>query len=249
MPHELTIALAAAPFIGSFLGLVIDRLPSGRPIIFDRSTCDHCGNALDWRDLAPLLSFLLLRGRCRHCDHPLRSFYPLIELAAVVIVISAGVMPSGWLFWSSILLGWCLLVLAVIDLRHLVLPDVLTLPLIPIGLLVAYVIDPGLINDHVFGAVIGLIVFVGIAWLYAYLRNREGLGLGDAKLLAGAGAWLGWAALPGVVLMAACSALATALLGRTIERQDAATREVAFGPHLAFAFWASWLFGPLAIDY
>ncbi|MEM9440308.1 MAG: A24 family peptidase [Pseudomonadota bacterium] len=249
MTHELTIALAAAPFIGSFLGLVIDRLPSGRPIIFDRSTCDYCGKTLDWRELIPLFSFILLRGRCRRCDHPLRVFYPLIELAAVVVVISACVTPPGWLFWCSILLGWCLLVLAVIDHRHLVLPDVLTLPLIPIGLLVAYVINPGMIYHHVFGAAIGLFAFIGIAWLYALLRDREGLGFGDAKLLAGAGAWLGWAALPGVVLLAACSALAIALLGQTVERQPVATREIAFGPYLAFAFWASWLLGPLAFDY
>ncbi|MEL6962019.1 MAG: A24 family peptidase [Pseudomonadota bacterium] len=147
------------------------------------------------------------------------------------------------------MLGWCLLVLAVIDHRHLVLPDVLTLPLIPIGLLVAYVINPGMIHHHVFGAAIGLFAFVGIAWLYARLRDREGLGFGDAKLLAGAGAWLGWAALPGVVLLAACLALAIALLGQTIERQPVATREIAFGPYLAFAFWASWLLGPLAFDY
>ena len=121
--------------------------------------------------------------------------------------------------------------------------------LIPTGLLVAYIIDPGLLNHHVFGAALGLITFVGIARLYAHLRDQEGLGLGDAKLLAGAGAWLGWAALPGVVLMAACSALAAALIGQTIERKAAETREIAFGPHLAFAFWVSWLFGPLAFDY
>jgi leader peptidase (prepilin peptidase)/N-methyltransferase len=249
MTFELTIALIAAPFIGSFLGLVIDRLPSGRPIVVDRSVCDQCGKTLGWRDLLPLVSFLLQSGRCRHCGQALSTFYPMIELAAVAVVICATLMPPGWLFWCSLLLGWCLLVLAVIDLRHLILPDVLTLPLIPIGLLVAYVISPGLVGDHVIGVAVGLIAFAGIGWLYRRLREREGLGLGDAKLLAGAGAWLGWAALPGVVLMAACSALVTALIGQVIERQSAVTREIAFGPHLALAFWLSWLFGPLAFGY
>ena len=248
------MALVAAPFIGSFLGLVIDRLPAGRPIILGRSTCDHCGEILRWRDLFPLTSFLLQRGRCRHCGEPLAIFYPLIELAALAVVISAALLPSGWLFWCSVLLGWCLLVLAAIDHRHLILPDVLTLPLIPIGLIVACGIAPDLIVDHLTGAVIGFFAFAGISWLYRHLRKRDGLGLGDAKLLAAAGAWLGWAALPGVVLIAACSALTTALLGEVIDRssvdsQPITAREIAFGPHLAFAFWLSWLFGSLAFGY
>ncbi len=254
MTYELTMALVAAPFIGSFLGLVIDRLPAGRPIVLGRSVCDHCGETLGWRDLLPLLSFLLQRGRCRYCGQPLSTFYPLIELAALAIAISAALMPPGWLFWGSVMLGWCLLVLAMIDHRHLILPDVLTLPLVPIGLIVAYAIDSELIIDHLIGAAIGFVAFAGIAWFYRRLRDRDGLGLGDAKLLAGAGAWLGWAALPGVVLIAACSALAMALLGQVIDRQAMdreamTTREIAFGPHLALAFWLSWLFGPVAFGY
>ena len=248
------MALVAAPFVGSFLGLIIDRLPAGRPIVFGRSACDHCGRTLGWRDLLPLVSFLRQRGRCRHCGQAFSAFYPLIELAAIAVVISAAPMPSGWLFWCSILLGWCLLVLAVIDQRHLILPDVLTLPLIPIGLMVAYAIDSKLIIHHLIGATIGFFAFAGIAWLYRYLRKRDGLGLGDAKLLASAGAWLGWTALPGVVLVAACSALTIALLGQVIDRraidhQAVKAREIAFGPHLALAFWLSWLFGPIAFGY
>ena len=247
MRTDALIGLIVAPFVGSFLGLVIDRLPRCRPIVVGRSICNDCGCKLGWADLVPVLSFLYLRGRCRYCHNPLSAFYPIIELAAVAIVVSAIMFLSGGLFWLSVGLGWCLLVLAVIDHRHLILPDQLTMPLIPIGLGVAYLIDPGLIDEHLIGAAVGLLAFVGIAWLYHALRGRDGLGLGDAKLLAGAGAWLGLAALPGVVLMASCTALSLALLHSFAGERAALSAEIPFGPHLALAFWMSWLLGPLTL--
>ncbi len=245
MTSEALIAALAAPFVGSFLGLVIDRLPLGRPIIVGRSVCDHCGRQLALKDLLPLLSYLMLRGHCRSCGQRLRAFFPLIELAALTVVIVTAAALSGWLFWVSIVLGWCLLVLAVIDQHHLILPDSLTLPLIPFGLVVAYVIDPGLIDDHVIGCVVGFLAFAGIAWLYKKLRDQDGLGLGDAKLLSGAGAWLGWASLPSVVLIAAFTALAVTLFRQGVGGERSAGGQIAFGPHLALAFWVTWLLGPI----
>ncbi|MGI9500249.1 MAG: prepilin peptidase [Geminicoccaceae bacterium] len=247
MTAEAFIVVVLAPFVGSFLGVVIDRLPEGRPIIAGRSACDTCGYALGWTDLLPLLSFLLLRGSCRYCNTRLRIFYPLIELAAIAVALSAAFVLSGWLLILSVGLGWSLLALAVIDHRHLVLPDGLTLPLIPAGLAVAYMIEPGLLKAHIIGGAVGLLVFLGIAWLYRYLRGREGLGMGDAKLLAGAGAWLGWPALPGVVLLAAVSALCITFLRILSGDRMAINGELPFGGHLAFSFWASWLIGPLTL--
>ena len=245
MKAEALIALVAAPVAGSFLGTVIDRLPTGRPVVTGRSVCDGCGRILRWLDLIPLFSFLLWRGRCRTCKCRLTAFYPAIELAAVAVVVSAAIVLSGELFWMSIGLGWLLLVLAVIDQRHLILPDSLTLPLIPAGLGVAFFIDPALIDAHVTGGIVGLLAFALIAHLYRTLRGREGLGMGDAKLLAGAGAWLGWSALPGVVLFAAFTALSLAVLRLVSDDRIDAASEIPFGPHLALAFWASWLLGPL----
>jgi leader peptidase (prepilin peptidase)/N-methyltransferase len=152
---------------------------------------------------------------------------------------------SGWLMWASLGLGWTLLAMAAIDLRHYLLPDVLTLPLIPAGLAVAWALDPDLVPEHLLGAVLGFVVFAGIAWLYRRLRGRHGLGLGDAKLLAAAGAWLGWAALPSVVVIGAAIALALALAQALGGAKLALTGKLAFGPHLALAFWLVWLFGPL----
>ncbi|MGI9418815.1 MAG: prepilin peptidase [Geminicoccaceae bacterium] len=247
MTVEALIVITISPFVGSFIGVVIDRLPQGRPIVFGRSSCDHCGQALGWTDLIPLVSFVWFRGRCRHCKTKLRIFYLLIELAAIVVALSAILTLSGWLLYFSVALGWSLLALAVIDHHHLILPDALTLPLIPAGLIVTSLIEPGLLGIHMIGVAAGLFVFLTIAWSYRCLRGREGLGVGDAKLLAGAGAWLGWPALPGVVLLASISALGLAVLhGRFGERMTA-TSELAFGSHLALAFWASWLLGPLTL--
>ena len=239
------IALVMAPFVGSFLGLVIDRLPEGRTVLLGRSTCDHCAKPLPPSSLAPLISYVLQRGRCRNCDVPLRLFYPLIELVALAVAISAVMVLDGWVLFVSLYLGWSLLALAVIDARKKILPDPISLPLIPIGLATVTFLEPKQLPAHLIGAVLGFLTLAAIAWTYRRVRGREGLGLGDAKLFAAAGAWLGWPALPGVLLMAALAALTVALARSAFgDRLDAAD-EIAFGPYLASAIWASWLLGPL----
>ncbi|MGH6942668.1 MAG: prepilin peptidase [Geminicoccaceae bacterium] len=242
-----SLAILVAPFVGSFLGVVIERLPAGRPIVLGRSACDHCGATLAPRDLIPLVSYLARRGWCSCGRARLGWFHPAIELAALAVALSAATVLSGSLLWVSLGLGSALLALAVIDFRELVLPDVITLPLIPTGLAVAWAIDPGLLVGHALGALGGFAAFALIAAAYRRARDREGLGLGDAKLLAAAGAWLGWQALPGVVMIAAASGLALALAASIGSGKLAWTSRVAFGPHLALAFWLVWLFGPVVM--
>jgi len=241
------IALLLAPFVGSFLGVVVERLPAGRPLVVGRSACDECGRRLGPRDLVPLFSYLARGGRCGCGKVRLSPFYPAIELAALAVAANAAFVLSGWLLWVSLGLGWTLLALAAIDLRHYLLPDVLTLPLIPAGLAVAYALDPALLPAHALGALLGFAAFAVIGHLYRRLRGRDGLGLGDAKLLAAAGAWLGWAALPSVVVIGAALALAFALAQAQGGAKLALTGKLAFGPHLALAFWLVWLFGPLVV--
>jgi leader peptidase (prepilin peptidase)/N-methyltransferase len=242
-----TLAIILAPFVGSFLGVVIERLPAGRSIVFGRSTCDHCGETLTARDLIPLVSYAARGGRCRCGRVTLSWFHPGIELAALAVALSAALVLSGWLLWASLGLGWSLLTLAANDRREFVLPDILTLPLIPSGLVVAWAIDPGLLGGHALGALAGFASLALIASAYRRLRGREGLGLGDAKLLAAAGAWLGWQGLPSVVLIAAIAALALALATAFGGGKLAWTSRIAFGPHLALAFWLVWLCGPVVI--
>jgi leader peptidase (prepilin peptidase) / N-methyltransferase len=244
MALETVAVLVAGPFVGSFLGVVVERLPAGRPLASGRSRCDACGATLGAKDLVPIASWLWQRGRCAHCRAELSAFYPIIELAALAVAASAALLVSGWLLLVSCLLGWTLLTLAAIDQRHFLLPDILTLPLIPAGLLVAFALDPALVTSHLVGALAGFAAFAAIAFVYKRLRRREGLGLGDAKLLAAAGAWLGWQALPGVVVIAAVCALAVALARAVMGDRLSATTKIAFGSYLALAFWLIWLLGP-----
>ena len=242
-----SLAIILAPFVGSFLGVVVERLPAGRSIVSGRSRCDHCGETLTARDLIPFVSYLARGGWCSCGRAPLSWFHPGIELAALAVALSAAMVLSGWLLWASLGLGWTLLTLAAIDWREFVLPDIITLPLIPSGLVVAWAIDPGLLSGHALGALAGFAALALIASVYRRLRSREGLGLGDAKLLAAAGAWLGWQALPSVVVIAAACGLALALATTLGGVKLGWTSRIAFGPHLALAFWLVWLFGPVVI--
>jgi leader peptidase (prepilin peptidase)/N-methyltransferase len=168
-----------------------------------------------------------------------------MEAAALALAVWAAFVTSGWIVLASCALGWTLLTLAAIDWRTGYLPDVLTLPLAAAGLGVAYAIEPAAVPGHVIGAVAGFIAFAALSEIYRRLRGRDGLGLGDAKLLAASGAWLSWAGLPTTVLYAAVIGLALVLLRRTRGQAMSATDRLAFGPALAAATWLVWLYGPL----
>ena len=137
----------------------------------------------------------------------------------------------------AVILGWA----AWIDFKRMILPDWLTLPLIPAGLALAWAQEQPL-PERVIGAVAGYAAFAGIAWIYRRWRGRDGLGLGDAKLLAAAGAWTGWASLPSVVLVGSVTALVWVLVARPDPQKP-----FPFGPFLAAGFWLVWKFGPLTL--
>jgi leader peptidase (prepilin peptidase) / N-methyltransferase len=239
--YLIAVALPA----GSFTGLVIDRLPEEGSILTGRSHCPHCGAALAARDLVPLASWLAARGRCRHCGAWLGWFYPGVELAALAIAFLSLAVDRGPYAWVDAALGWWLLALAWIDWRHMILPDVLTLPLIPLGLAVAGVLEPEELWQPLIGAAAGYLGLRALAWTYHRLRGREGLGQGDAKLLAASGAWVGVSGLPSVLAGAAVTGLvavgAMMLAGTRLDRHSA----LPFGPFLAAATWLVWLFGPI----
>jgi leader peptidase (prepilin peptidase)/N-methyltransferase len=237
--------LAAAPFVGSFLSVLVTRLPEGQTVVFGRSACRTCGRELGARDLVPLLSWAALRNRCRHCRARIGFLYPGMELAALGVAFWAATLAMGPLLWASCALGWALLALAVIDAREGLLPDLLTWPLLLAGLAAAAWLDPDGLGSRAIGAIAGFAVFWALALLYRRLRRREGLGLGDAKLLAAAGAWLGWEALPSVVLVAAIAGLGWILALSLGGRRLALDTELPFGPGLCLGFWLVWLYGPL----
>ena len=240
-------AVAVAPFIGSFLALVVVRLPAGEAVVFGRSACRNCGHFLAPRDLVPLLSWLLSRGHCRYCAGRISALYPVVELAATTVAASALLALPGWLVLPSCVFGWALLALALIDLREGVLPDRLTLPLIPMGWLVAVMTDQGGLVDHLAGASLGFLAFAGVALAYRRLRGRDGLGGGDARLLAASGAWVAWQGLPSVVLIAALLGLGTVLLRAARGASPGLSDRMSFGPYLCLATWLVWLLGPLQL--
>jgi leader peptidase (prepilin peptidase)/N-methyltransferase len=234
----------AAPFVGSLLGVLIRRLPAGRPVAWARSACESCGHPLGPTELVPLLSYLAQRGRCRHCGARIAPFHFAIELAAVAVALSAvGCGESGAYLWAGCGLGWTLLALAWIDAAHLALPDVLTLPLLLAGLLATGLLAPEALGEHALGAGLGWLALWAVAAGYRLARRREGLGQGDAKLLAAGGAWLGWQALPWVLLLAALLGLAWGIGQRLRGYRLTGTTVLAFGPWLAAATWLFWLLG------
>jgi leader peptidase (prepilin peptidase)/N-methyltransferase len=249
LPGEIFAPLVAAlvgACIGSFVATLASRAPeSWSGMWLGRSRCPACKRPLQARDLVPLLSWLGLRGRCRYCGADLGLWYPAIELAAAAIgLISMILLPSP-VSWLAALLGWWLLALAAIDLVDWTLPDSLTLPLVLVGLLLAISGDtaglPALATpfEAATGAALGYGSLAGLAYVYRRVRGREGLGLGDAKLLAAAGAWLGPGPLPTLLLGAALLGLVMAVSYRRPLRAETA---LPFGPPLALASWAGYLF-------
>ncbi len=254
MSAQNLLLILFAPFVGSFLGLLVVRLPAGRGVVHGRSRCESCSGRIAARDMIPLVSWLLLKGRCRNCGARIGWLAPAVEAAALGIALWAlMVLPSEeWLSWIGAALGWVLLTLALIDARHFLLPDLLTLPLIPAGLLVTWWGDQGaagpmLLPHHLAGAVLGFAGLAGLGWLYRRLRGREGLGMGDAKLMAAAGAWVGWAGLGSVLLWAALPALVAAVIWGRLRGRLSADMPVPFGTFLALGFWLTWLYGPIGV--
>jgi leader peptidase (prepilin peptidase)/N-methyltransferase len=247
------LPILVAPFIGSVAGVMIRRLPAGRPVGLARSACEQCGHALSPRDLVPLASFALLRGTCRFCGHKIARFHVAVELAAVAVALwaaSALWIPGAWLgapqLWANCGLGWALLTLAWIDAEHFILPDVLTLPLIVAGLGVTWWLEPAALTGHALGAIAGYVGFRALALSYRAVRGRDGLGAGDAKLLAAAGAWVGIGALPDLILIAGLLGLAFALAARGRSARFgpawAADAAIPFGPALALATFVTRLY-------
>lgn len=231
--------LLAAPFVGSLLGVLIRRLPTERPVALARSCCEACGCPLGARDLVPLASYAMLRGRCRRCGTRIAPFHWHIEIASVLVPASALAFGiEGDALWAVSGAGWVLLALAWIDAEWMLLPDVLTLPLLLAGLAVTWWFDADDLSEHAAAAGLGWFALWAVAAIYRRVRGRDGLGEGDAKLLGALGAWVGAAGLADVLLGAALAGLGWAGLLRLRGRAMSATTALPFGPFLALAGWA-----------
>lgn len=241
------VPVSLAPFIGSFLGVVVARAGTPERILIGRSVCMLCGTTLAVRDLIPLGSWIVLQGRCRNCGQAIGHFPLVMELAALLVALWSASLLSGGLLWASCILGWLLLTLAATDLKYFLLPDFLTFPAIAAGLLATWTFTPAALLSNTLAAAGGYFSVVAMRYLYGVLRGREGIGLGDAKLLAAAGAWVSWYGLPSVILLGALTALAFALWNKRSGAVSLADR-IPLGAFLAFGTWIVWLYGPLTFD-
>lgn len=234
---SLGVACLVGLLVGSAIANFVCCWPASlRRWLTGRSHCDGCGRLLTVIDLLPVAGWLLRRARCQSCGMRISPFYPMVELAAAAIGgISMAVLGS---MSGAIvaLAGWMLLTMALIDHKQLILPDMLTLPLLLAGLAGALLPAwPGpTIDQAAFGAVAGFTSFWLVRAVYFRWRGIEGLGLGDAKLFAAAGTWCGASLLPTVVLIAGALGLTVALWrGQGLDSRQ----PLAFGSMLAFGFW------------
>jgi leader peptidase (prepilin peptidase)/N-methyltransferase len=259
-------ALFIGLLVGSFLNVVIHRLPimlerdwqaqaremlqlpaepPGAPfnLALPHSACPHCGHKIRaWENL-PIISYLLLRGRCSACRASISKRYPLVELASGLLSgFIAWHFGFGWQAGAFMLLTWGLLAMSMIDADRQILPDVLVLPLLWLGL----ILNIGGLNvplvDAVWGAVAGYLSLWSVYWLFKLVTGKEGMGFGDFKLLAMIGAWGGWQVLPLTLLL---SSLVGAVLGLILLRlrNEHSGTPIPFGPYLAIAGWIALLWG------
>lgn len=257
--------------VGSFLNVVILRLPRRLEwewkrdarevleepelydppppgIVVERSHCPHCKTQLSWFENIPLFSWLVLRGKCRHCKAPISPQYPLVELlTAVLAVASVWRFGFGWQGFGAALLSCYLVALSGIDLRTRLLPDQLTLPLMWLGLIASLdnLYMPA--KPALLGAIAGYLSLWLVWWLFKQITGKEGMGRGDFKLLAALGAWVG---LNGVLPTILLSSVVGAVIGSIwlgMKGRDRAT-PIPFGPYLAIAGWIVFFWGEQLID-
>ncbi len=274
---NMAVLLAATAvfglIIGSFLNVVIHRLPimierewrshcaeilnndlgeentaDRFDLIVPRSRCPQCGHGISVLENIPIISYLMLRGKCAACGTPISIRYPLVEaLTAVLSVVVAWHFGLGWQMAGALLLTWALVALSFIDFHDQLLPDSITLPVLWIGIGLSLF---GLYTDttsSVLGAMVGYLALWSVFHLFKLLTRKEGMGYGDFKLLAMLGAWMGWKMLPLVVIL---SSLLGAVIGVgliLIRKQDRSV-PIPFGPYLALAGWVGFLWGEDLID-
>jgi len=210
-PFALTFAALFGAVIGSFLNVCIHRLPRGTSIVWPASACPACGRALSWFENIPIASYLFLRGRCRTCGAPISARYPIVEaLTAAMFALAWWDYGPGPMLISRLIFGCALIVLFAIDLEHHLLPNVITLTGIVIGFLFSFITDQPGWRSSLIGIVAGGGVLFLIAEVYYRVRHEEGLGMGDVKMLAMMGAFLGW---PLAILSLMIASVAGTIIG------------------------------------
>ena len=243
------ISIIFGALVGSFLNVCIFRLPKEESIVWPGSHCPHCKNAIKFYDNIPVVSYFLLRGRCRYCKGSISLQYPLVEgitaLSSLFLIIKFGPSLSYLVYFAFVS---ALIVITVIDLYHQIIPDVISLPGIGVGLLVSLIIPQITFSNSLIGVLLGGGSLFLVATLYQWLFKREGMGGGDVKLLAMIGAFLGWKA---VILTILLSSLIGSVTGITIMVLKGKNFKYAipFGPFLSLGAVISLFYGQNIINW
>tara|TARA_B100000029_G_scaffold514000_1_gene615275 strand:- start:1277 stop:2041 length:765 start_codon:yes stop_codon:yes gene_type:complete len=230
-------AFILGSIFGSFCNVCIYRLPLSKSIAKERSFCPSCKSPINWYDNIPLLSFILLKSKCRACGNKINFQYFLVELIAAI-----SFLAIYFIFGTSIttllllILSIFFIIIFFIDLKHYIIPNELTFPLMAIGFLKSFdpnlnkVIFPNYINSLI-GGLIGYLIIWVIIFVYKKIRNKEGMGLGDAKLLAVVGFWFGWLSIPFTIFISSLVALIF-VIPSVLNKSRNMTSQIPFGPYI-----------------
>lgn len=245
----LILAFIFGTVVGSFLNVCIYRIPEGESIAVPASHCRTCKKPVAFYDNIPLISFMLLKGKCRSCGTPLSWQYPLVELASGLLsaacIVKWGV---GYTYAVGFLFCAALTVVTFIDLRHQIIPDVISLPGIVVGLVVSLVLPRISFLDSLLGAALGGAILLVIRLAYYALTRQEGMGLGDVKLLAMMGAFLGWQSLLFIIMVASFSGALVGIGAMIIRKRDR-RYQIPFGPFLSLGAVSYLLWGREIISW
>jgi leader peptidase (prepilin peptidase)/N-methyltransferase len=275
----ISISFVVALLVGSFLNVVIYRLPimmerewraqceeiaatpavelpTGRfDLVAPRSRCPACGQQITALQNIPVISYLMLGGKCVNCQAPISRRYPIIELMTAILTgIVTWRFGFGWEAATAVLMTWALIAISVIDIDHQIIPDSISLPLIWAGLFLSLFhdaagaeilfIEP---RTAIAGGLAGYLSLWSIYHLFRLLTGKEGMGYGDFKLLAALGAWLGWQMLPLIILLSAAVGAVVGISLIVLKRHERSV-PIPFGPYLAAAGWIAMLYGPQIIE-
>ena len=248
LAYPIAVAAAFGAVIGSFLNVCIYRIPKGRSIVWPGSACGSCGHMLAWYENIPVISYLVLRARCRACRAPISIRYPFVELLTAVMFAGAfWFYGPTVLLISRLLFGCALIVLFAIDLEYQLLPNVITLPGIVIGFAFSFLTPPGWV-----ASLIGIGVGGGVLWAvaegYYLLRHEEGLGMGDVKMLAMIGAFVGWKLTLVALMMASFAGSIVGVLF-IISRRGGLKYALPFGTFLALGAALAATVGPGVLNW
>jgi len=236
---DILFVILLGGIFGSFANVCIYRLPIEQNVVFGRSFCPGCKKKIAWFDNIPIISFIILKAKCRNCEFKISLNYFIVESLSIlffcVIFILFGISLTTLLLW---LLYLSFVIIFFIDLKHFIIPNEITFPLMALGFVKSFdpninSIFPNYLNSLI-GGLIGYLIIYLIIFFYKYVRKKEGMGLGDAKLFAVIGFWFGWISIPFIIFLSSIIALIS-ISPNLINKSKNISSEIPFGPYIIIA--------------